>query len=603
MKILTRFIIPLLLCSCIYSDTHAKSKKTKQENTSKANQPTKQSTIPPSCGPCTSLICSGSSGATGISGCTGPNCSGCTGGSLATFCCLSATTTINVVGQTTIAQKNVIGNVAVGLSADIKDDLTVSETTDLQGNVCMEGNLNVGQNLSVAGLAVVLGSLQVGNGATVSGNLQENGNVTVNGSLLATGNKQMTGTLSVGGNATFSGLLTASGGLSVYNGEIINSGGLTIVCSGASGATGATGISGISGCSGAQINGDICITGDEIINGDLFISDSLTVDELATFNGNVTIGTSGPTGSNSALITNSSVIMNDGLTIAGGDEIINAGSLTIASGTLMVGGASTFLQPITTNDGVIIQGGLTVNGGQNINLGNLDVTIGSAFISGGLTVNGSISSSTGISSFDSLTLTDTLNSLCPSGPATLVVDGGVGVAKDLWLGGAEYFAQVATQGGTPTALDYYEESCFSSAFIWGGQTVNPATSVQVKIVRVGDIVNLLIPAFIISNPGTHIDVVSSASPLPARFRPFTTIRGAAATIVSNAPTSATTSMVTGALGEFDVAPSGTITFGLPGLNNAIGPQTISSVNYVAVDYNTITYQLGGCSTTCKMPCT
>jgi hypothetical protein len=90
--------------------------------------------------------------------------------------------------------------------------------------------------------------------------------------------------------------------------------------------------------------------------------------------------------------------------------------------------------------------------------------------------------------------------------------------------------------------------------------------------------------------------------LPARFRPFTTVRGAASTLISNFPISATETEVVGGLAEFDISPAGIITFGIPALNDALGPQRVTSVDYVAQDYNTITYMLDGCSTRCKMPC-
>ena len=231
--------------------------------------------------------------------------------------------------------------------------------------------------------------------------------------------------------------------------------------------TGGTGLTGFTGCStAADINGDACFNGSEIISGSLNVLNELTVDQLAIFNGNVTVGPSGPAGNGSSFVTNSTVNMNTGLTIAAGDEIINAGNLTISQGTLTVGGSSTFAQPINTNNGVLILNGLTVNCGENINLGNLSVLTGNGIITGGLTVNGFITSAAGVSSFSDLTVSDTLNSGCATGPAALVVDGGVGIAKDLWLGGSEYFENVATLGGIPSAFDYYEEACFSTGFIW-----------------------------------------------------------------------------------------------------------------------------------------
>jgi hypothetical protein len=111
-------------------------------------------------------------------------------------------------------------------------------------------------------------------------------------------------------------------------------------------------------------------------------------------------------------------------------------------------------------------------------------------------------------------------------------------------------------------------------------------------------VNLLTPAIIINNPGQHADVINSVNPLPARFRPSSTVRGAASTIISFSATCA----ASGVLGEYNISPAGIITLGLPG--NALGPQLISSNGGVQADIDTITYNLNGCGGTCnnKKPC-
>ena len=216
-------------------------------------------------------------------------------------------------------------------------------------------------------------------------------------------------------------------------------------------------------------------------------------------------------------------------------------------------------------------------------------------LEGSVSAGGSIISSAGQSMFSDLTITSTENALCSTGPGALVVDGGVGIADDLWEGGCQFFETVELDGGIPGCFDYYEEAYFSTSFIWGGQPVTPATSVLVQIVRVGDIVNLIIPAIIINNPGVHIDVISSSTPLPARFRPNSTVRGAASTVIYNIP--ANTPAVVGQLGEFNIAPSGVISIGLPG--PAISPQLITSTNYVYADINTITYNVNAGVRTCK----
>lgn len=593
MKIYSLYVLPMLLFVLTGSITASSKKK-------KNNQPQQQQIAygpaadQRACPPCTNFVCPSctATGSTGSSGCTGPNCTGP---------CVSPTGAIipmvlpciNVSQNGTIPAitagcEQVNGNLLVNLNADIKSDLIVE--TDLQGNnSCMAGNLNVDGDATIIGNQVILGSLTVNQGATINVELVENGNQTLNGSLVVSGSGTINGTLTVGSTGTFAGPVSASG-LSVSAGEVIYNGGLSILNSGCTA---------ISGCTGATINGDVCINGPLDIIGNLEVTSELTVDENTILN-NATVGFSGPSGASSNLITNSNVIMNDGLVIQSGDEIINAGSLIVSSGNFTVSGptgSSNFKGLVTANSGAIFSNGLTVNGGSNITLGDLDVSTGDANINGSLTVNGPISSS-GAAIFSDLTITDSRNSIGQSGPAALIDNGGASIAQDLWIGGSEYFANTTTGGaGIPSAFNYYEEACFSTAFLWGGLPATPTENVMIRVIRVGNIVNILIPAIVINNPGAHIDVITSNVALPARFRPFVTVRGAAATIITNTPS--TNPAVFGRLGEFNVAPSGIITIGLPG--NALGPQRMSSTDYVQSDINTITYNINGCNRTCKRP--
>jgi cytoskeletal protein CcmA (bactofilin family) len=531
----------------------------------------------------------GGTGNTGFTGFTGP----CTQGSAAPFCCLDVVNNITVQGSLRAECVTVTNQFSVSGNADIKENLIVEELTDFVDDVCMERNLNVLGNVSVSGDVGAFGKLTVGDGAVINGftgpgptgltgpALQVIGNEVVNGNLSVGLSETIGQNLTVGCAATVQGLLTASGALLVNNGSTIFNGGLTVVDG------------------GAMINNNLCINGDETVSGNV-TANELTVDGNATFN-NFTIGPSG------TLITNNGVVFNAGLTIAAGDEIIRSGNLTISEGDLSVAGTSTFVSRITTNGGATISGGLTVNGGQRNSVGDLDVSAGNAVFTGDLRVEGTINGGTG--TLFSLTLTDTTNSLSPSS-GTLVVTGGAGVAKDIWIGDSLYLPNItfgpAAPGvtgpmtiGVPTALNYYEETCFSTPFIWGGLTVNPPESVLIKAVRLGNLVNLLIPPIQYTNPGVHIDVVTSTRALPVRFRPFTTIRGASSTIIYNDITGLTPAEVlagetnaTGVLGEYDVSPGGIITFGLPGA--ALGPQRITSGNFVQVDANTITYNIDGC---------
>ena len=96
------------------------------------------------------------------------------------------------------------------------------------------------------------------------------------------------------------------------------------------------------------------------------------------------------------------------------------------------------------------------------------------------------------------------------------MNGGVGIGMDLWIGGSEFFENVITQGGTPSPFNYYEETCFTTQF-----AAEPSTSgfITIGIVRVGSIVNLLIPTITLGGP-TTADTVHTVpgDELPPRFK-------------------------------------------------------------------------------------
>ncbi len=595
-KVANRLLI-LLICGALTGHLVAREKQKRQPKICKPAGPISRSEPAAlyrsiitgiTCPVCPNFICTGPTGGGGITGCTGPNCTGpCKPELTAQFCCLNITENVSIRGFLTVNTQTINGNILVGGNADFKSNLSVAGDGNLQGNSCMTRDLTVENNVNVGGFAVVLGSLTVDNALIVNGGLTQIGNQVVQGSLGVTGNQTIGGALFVGGPATFSGLLTANGAatgpipasLQVFNGSIVNNG-LSILNTGCTMPT---------GCTGAFIAGPVCIIGDAIINGSLTTEGQLTVDNNATFDGTFT--TTG------AFITNAVPTFNAGLTIASGGEIISAGNLNMPSDAsiLTIQDDTTFQGTVVSNNGLLVNGGMTVNNGMKLSLGNLEVTQGNMSVGGTLTVNGTITSAAGISSAKDVDVTSGTNALCSNGPAALIDNGGMGIAKDLWEGGCQYFNNASAElaGYTPTCFDYYEETCYATSFIWGGQPVTPATNVLVRVIRVGSIVNVLIPAIIINNPGTHIDVITSSTPLPARFRPTASVRGPASTVISNTAAS----VVSGELGEFDVSPSGVITIGIPG--DAISPQLIISTNFVYADINTITFNLNQCSRVCK----
>ena len=502
------------------------------------------------CSPCSAGFCPSSF----ICPPNGTNGGGGTGssGDCATFCCIN-TQTLNVTNTLNVTCENVSGNLTVGGSVLVGGSLIVEGESDFKGDVCAEQNLTVADNATIGGDATIAGELDVNGGVFINGPVVINGTGIINGDLIVSLNEVINGNLTVNGSGVIGGLLTAAGGLSVYNGETINNGGLVI----------------LSG--GANISGDVVINGNETVD-DLEVLGNLTVDENAFFNGcNTTV--------NGTLTTNGPVIMNKGLNIISGNEIIQTGDLTLNVGNLTVGGQSVFNGPVTANNGATINNGLTVFGGQTIATGNLTIAnCGNATIGNTLNVTNQIVSPSAATLF-SLLLTDTTNSTSPATGA-LVVNGGVGIAQDLWMGDSIFFQQVTREGGDPDPLNYYEESCFEMTFEYNADT----TLVTIQVVRIGNLVNLLIPTMFL-DPSAAPDTVHSITQMPERFRPFCIVRGAASTVVNDVSQ----------LGEYEVNPDGNIIIGLPGA--ALGPQPFASAITVQVDINTITYNRLGCGCT------
>lgn len=473
----------------------------------------------------------------------------------ANFCCVNVTNSQTVNGTLSVTCEQISGNLTVGGSVNIEGSLIEEGNADFRASVCIGQDLTVGQNVTIGGNQTVDGGLNVNNGAFINGALVVNGDETVNGNINISQNEILNGNLLVDGAGTINGLLSANGGLVVTNGEVINGGGLVVACGGAS------------------ITGDVTIEGNQSVD-DLDVLGNVIVDENAFFNGCSTTV-------NGALTANGPVTMNRGLTIASGSETITSGDLTLNSGNLTVGGQSVFNGPVTANSSATIRNGLTVFGGQTISTGNLTIAnCGNLTIDGGNLSVGEFITSTSRASLFQLLLTDTTNSTSPQ-TGTLIVGGGAAIGLDLWIGGSEFFQQVVREGGTPSPFNYYEETCFPVSFSFAGQT----TVVQVQAVRVGNLVNLIVP--VLTWPLGGVSRVVSVTQIPARFAPGCVVRGAASTIVNNVSQ----------LGEFEVAPDGTIIFGIPG--PALGPQAFNATAAPLVDINTITYN----RLTCGCPVT
>lgn len=107
-------------------------------------------------------------------------------------------------------------------------------------------------------------------------------------------------------------------------------------------------------------------------------------------------------------------------------------------------------------------------------------------------------------------ITDTTSSTSQTTGA-LIVSGGIGAAKDCFLKGVA----VDTSGGTPTVINYFEETTHSSVFT--GAFTSGTITLRVK--RLNNAVRVSFPQIQATATATALLTMSTA--LPTRFRPAT----------------------------------------------------------------------------------
>lgn len=185
-----------------------------------------------------------------------------------------------------------------------------------------------------------------------------------------------------------------------------------------------------------------------------------------------------------------SSLTDSSLTSAG--ALIVSGGVGIAKGTT-IGGITRITN--TTNSNATDTGALIVSGGTSVNKT--------------LYVGGAISSNDYIAANKTSDATDSLS-------GSLIVAGGAGISKNVRIGDGIY---LPTSGGTASKLNYYEEHSASYSFggIWSSNQ-----SATVSIVRIGKIVNMLIPQILATaNTASYID--AGTTPIPTQFMPSSSI--------------------------------------------------------------------------------
>jgi hypothetical protein len=299
------------------------------------------------------------------------------------------------------------------------------------------------------------GGVSIAKNLWVGANQLIAGNLTVAGNISTTGGNPVTFSSTVNSTSTSTGAVVISGGLGVAKNVFVG-GSLNVV-----NTTQST-----SYTTGAFIlSGGLGIASDLYSNGNATFAQTLTVNGSSTLVGAVVVSNT----------TVSSSTSTGALTVAGGVGILgalNVGGITsitnntqsssISTGCLVLSGGLGLAGNLygsgvvnftnTTQSTSTSTGALIVSGGAGI-ASNLFVG-GNTNINGSLTVSGNISSTAG-----TITFSSTTDSTNPASGA-LVISGGVGIAKALYVGStinstSSSTGGVVVSGGLGVALDTF----------------------------------------------------------------------------------------------------------------------------------------------------
>jgi fibronectin-binding autotransporter adhesin len=330
--------------------------------------------------------------------------------------------TVNVTTPTTIApfRAFVINKTTGYVFVRQTDDTTGNQTGSLQ----VYGGESISKSLWVGGNTTVQGNLQVAGSISTTGNNPVTFSNTTNSTSVTTGAMVVAGGMGIGLNLYVGGLgrfTNTTPSTSTTTGAVVIGGGLgvnTDVNIGGNGTVGGnlTVAGNITSTAGSvqftnTTQSTSVSTGSVVIGGGLGLGGNIFVGGVATFT-NTTATSS---------VTTGSIVTPGGLGVGGGMYLGGVLNITSAAGSTT-----------PTTGSFITAGGAGI--GQNLNVG------GNAIVNGALSVVGNISSTGGTVHF-----TNTVDSTAATG-GSLVVDGGVGIAKSLFVGSTNNSTSPSTGG-------------------------------------------------------------------------------------------------------------------------------------------------------------
>ena len=361
-----------------------------------------------------------------------------------------------ITGVTTLATNGGItttgGNLFVGKSLYVKDNLVISGLTTFTSDVDIDGSLNVDTNVNVVGFSTFNNNVDINNSLNVDQNVNVTGFSTFNNNVDINNSLNVDQNVTVTGLSTFTGLLDANGGATIDNVRIgvandntidTSIGNLTIDSNGGT----------------VTVTDQFVVTGISTFNNNVDLDNSLNVDQ----NVNVT-GLSTFVG----IVTNQSTIFGTQLSVSGvstfvglvdangGAEIdnirigiANDNEIDTSIGNLVIDSAG---GTVTVDDQLVVSGITTFNNNvdvdQSLNVdSNLTVTGLSTFVgivTNQSTIFGTQVSVSGISTFTGL--------VDANGGAT-INNIRIGVANDNEIDTSTGNLVIDSAGGTVTVDD------------------------------------------------------------------------------------------------------------------------------------------------------
>ena len=337
--------------------------------------------------------------------------------------------TLTTAGGAAIAKKLFVGtDLDVGNSVNITNDLTVGDDVTITGDLSVLGTFNLNGTVDLSGATTIYDTLSVtgaidfsstidatsstdGGCLTVSGgtaiakklfvgtDLSIGGNSTLTGTLGVTGNTTLTGTLDVTNvinfnnttdatSSTDGGCLTVDGGAAIakklYVGDDLN-------------ITDALSVGGNS-----SLTGTLTVTGNSTLSGTLGVTGATTLSD--------TLGVTGNTTLSGTLDVTSTINFND---------TTDATSST-AGGSLTIDGGAAVAKKLYVGDDLNVTDDLSIGGDSSLT-GTLGVT-GATTLSSTLDVSSSVN------------FNDTTDATSSTSGGCLTIDGGVAIAKKLYVG-------------------------------------------------------------------------------------------------------------------------------------------------------------------------